>query len=116
MSSTVPSRDFLARKARAQQHRCGRTPAGLASSSPGGIGTWGEEAPPPPNDLAPHFRKLSPFSPLVSHLECGRKSFPQAYAKRGSGLSFSEGEGLTQSPISFRCVQGPPRIQPRRIF
>lgn len=58
----------------------------------------------------------SPFSPLVSHLECGRKSFPQAYAKRGSGLSFSEGEGLTQSPISFRCVQGPPRIQPHRIF
>lgn len=66
MSSRVPSRDFLARKARAQRRRCGKTPAGRASSSPGGIGTWEEEAPPPPNDLASYFRKLSPFAPLLS--------------------------------------------------
>ncbi|KAI2560684.1 BCL2 associated agonist of cell death [Homo sapiens] len=56
---------------------------------------------PLPVTFAPHPETPPVPTALGSHLEYGRKYFPQAYAKRGSVLSPLEG-GLTQIP--FRCV------------
>lgn len=66
MSLRVPSRDFLAQRAQALQHRCDKAPAGRALSSPGGIETWAKEAPPPPSDLLLHIPELYPLpSPAI---------------------------------------------------
>lgn len=92
---TLPSshrRVSLARRALARQRRCGKSPAGRAFSSPGGIGTRGEEAPPPPSDLLSHAEAPQRAARRPSWVWAEVAS---AGLCRGSGLPASEGGVLT---------------------
>lgn len=100
-----PRRDFHARRARAQRRRCGKAPAGRASSSPGGIGTWGEEAPPPPNDPS-HIPKLPAPGASGCHLGCGRKSFSRDFCRKEDRFFPFRRRRSAPNLIPFRCVQG----------
>ena len=68
----------------------------------------GERRPRPlPVTFCPTSRISQPL--LAAILGVGGSLFCRPYAKGGSVSSFSEGGGLTQSPIPFRCVRGPRR-------